>query len=102
MFFFSEEELAKSCCRKATGRELLNQTVLLGIKCMFAILLCVVFTHLMYMYVLFILTDQTFYKYQVPKEQIEEKWNKLVHEKLNMRCRTCRRKLNSDKENINN
>ena len=35
--FFSEEELARTCCTKATGRELLNQTVLLGIKCMLAI-----------------------------------------------------------------
>ena len=35
--FFSEEELARSCCTKATGRELLDQTVLLGIKCMLAI-----------------------------------------------------------------
>ena len=34
---FTEEELARSCCTKATGRELLNQTVLVGIKCMLAI-----------------------------------------------------------------
>ena len=31
--FFSKEELARSCCTKAVGRELLNQTVLRGIKC---------------------------------------------------------------------
>ena len=33
IFFFSEEELARSCCTKATG-----QTVLLGIKCMYTVL----------------------------------------------------------------
>ena len=31
--FFSEEKLARSCCTKAAGRELLDQTVLEGIKC---------------------------------------------------------------------
>ena len=31
--FFSEEQLARSCCTKAVGRELLNQSVLCGIKC---------------------------------------------------------------------
>ena len=46
------------------------------------------------------MTDQTFYKYPVPKEQADDKWSKIVRDKLNMRCRTCRRKLNSDKENI--
>ena len=35
--FPTEDEVARSCCTKATGRELLNQTVLLGIKCMLAI-----------------------------------------------------------------
>ena len=36
--FFSEEELARSCCTKAIGRELLDQTVLTGIKCKLSIM----------------------------------------------------------------
>ena len=31
--FFSEEKLARSCCTKAVGRELLDQNILCGIKC---------------------------------------------------------------------
>ena len=31
--FFSEEELGRSNCTKADGRDLLDQEVLLGIKC---------------------------------------------------------------------
>ena len=31
--FFSEEKLARSCCTKAVGRELLDQNNLCGIKC---------------------------------------------------------------------
>ena len=30
--FFTEEKLARSCCTRALGRELLDQNVLLGIK----------------------------------------------------------------------
>ena len=48
----------------------------------------------------FLLTDQTFYEYPVTKEKAKDKWGKIVRDKLNIRCRTCRRKLNSDKENI--
>ena len=33
--FFSEEQLARSNCTKVEGRELLDQQVLLGIKCKF-------------------------------------------------------------------
>ena len=36
--FFSKEELARSCCTKAVRRELLNQTVLRGIKCKLSIM----------------------------------------------------------------
>lgn len=40
--FFSEEELARSCCTKAVGRELLDQTVLRGIKCTLSIMIIVI------------------------------------------------------------
>ena len=40
--FFSEEELARSCCTKAVGRELLDQTVLRGIKCKLSVMIIVI------------------------------------------------------------
>ena len=36
--FFSEERLARSCCTKAVGRELLDQSILCGIKCKLSII----------------------------------------------------------------
>ena len=88
--FFSEEELARSCCTKAVGRELLDQMVLSGIKCTLSIMIIVILS-LCNLCTLFI--DQTSYKYRIPKDKLEEEWNKIVRDKLNMRCRTCRRKL---------
>ena len=35
--FFTEDKLARSCCTRASGRELLDQNVLLGIKCGFCL-----------------------------------------------------------------
>ena len=79
--FFSEEKLARSCCTKAVGRELLDQYIML---CVFNLLLI----------------DHTSHKYHIPKEQLEETWSKIVKEKLNMRCRTCRRKLAEKQEKL--
>ena len=56
---------------------------------------------------LFLLIDQTNFKYPLlDKQDAEHRWsNNIVRDKLNMRCRTCRRKLAAqvekrvDKEN---
>ena len=37
--FWSDEELAESCCTYAKGRKLLNQRILLGIKCRYNIMI---------------------------------------------------------------
>ena len=46
------------------------------------------------------LIDQTSYKYHIPREQLEETWSKIVKDKLNMLCRTCRRKLAEKQEKM--
>ena len=42
--FFSEVELARSCCTKVAGRELLDQMMLRGIKYMLPIVITVILT----------------------------------------------------------
>ena len=81
--FFSEEKLARSCCTKAVGRELLDQDVLCGIKCKLSIMQ--VKQYIMLCVFCLLLIDQTSYKYHIPKEQLG---------------RTCRRKLAEKQEKM--
>ena len=78
----SEEELARSCSTEVVGRDLLDQTVLIRIKCKLSICkcndtLCACIVH-----------SVDSYKYQIPKDKLEEAWTKTVCDELNMRCRT--------------
>ncbi len=87
--FFTDEELSQSNCTKAEGRDLLNQEILVAIKCE-------------YMQYTFIkeyctyipsLLDQTNLKYPVGKDQAEARWQIIVQKSLNSKCRASRKKL---------
>ena len=101
--FFTEEKLARSCCTRASGRELLDQNYFLESNVpLFYILVLIIY----YSISLLLLIDQTNFKYPLlDKQNVEHRWSNIVHDKLNVRCRTYRRKLAAqvekgvDKEN---
>ena len=93
--FISEEELGQSNCTWAEGRKLIDQKILLGIKCKLVsdnnnYANTVYLSHL----------DHTNYKFPIAASACEEaiRWHKIVTNSLNAKCRSIRRKLKLKKE----
>ena len=80
--FFTEHVLSISNCTKAEGRLILDQNILLGMKC-----------KLVHYALLINSTDHVNFKYPVTPKEETQRWQSIVIKNLNTKCRAARRKL---------
>ena len=87
--FFSIDQLVKSNCTKADGREIIDQKILDGIR---GRCFTIVHAHAMKTFKFLIAQVEATYPLNCRQES-DKRWYEIVHKSLNGKCRDARKKI---------